>query len=73
MVATGEHAVTMAARLGHSTPKLSLGLYGHAPEEVDRAAAERLGQLFAVTHDEPASGGPEGEESDGQLRLGFGN
>lgn len=68
MVATGEHAVTMAARLGHS-PKLSVGLYGHAPEDVDRAAAERIGQLFAAPHEEV---GEADEEPDGQLRFGLG-
>lgn len=70
MVATGEHAVTMAARLGH-TPKLSVGLYGHAPEDVDKAAAERIGQLFArpQPNDDVADAT---EELDGQLRLDVG-
>lgn len=73
MVATCEHAVTMATRLGH-TPKLPAGLYGHAPEDVDRAAAERLGKLFAVTtaaHKQEAVGRPAADDDEIQLQFGF--
>jgi integrase len=72
MVANGEHAVTMAARMGHSNPRLSVGLYGHAPEDVDKAAAERLGQLFAAAPAEPTQTESDDDGPDGQLRFGFG-
>jgi integrase len=72
MVATGEHAVTMAARLGHS-PKLTVGLYGHAPEDVDRAAAARIDQLFATQPQlQPANGAAvDDDELGGQLTFGL--
>lgn len=53
MVATGEHPRVMQARLGHATPNLTLGLYAHVPDEVDRAAASRLEELLAG--DQPAT------------------
>jgi hypothetical protein len=37
---------TAQARLGHSDPRLTLGVYASATSEGDRAAAERLGARF---------------------------
>ena len=47
MVASGEHPRVMQGRLGHSNPALTIGLYAHVPDDVDRAAADRLGELLA--------------------------
>lgn len=47
MVTTGEHPKVMQSRLGHATPNLTLGLYAHVPDEVDRAAARRIEELLA--------------------------
>jgi integrase len=46
MVASGEHPRVMQGRLGHSNPVLTIGLYAHVPDDVDRAAADRLGRLL---------------------------
>ena len=48
MVATGEHPRVIQARLGHADPTLSLGLYAHVPDDADRAAADRLEDLFSA-------------------------
>lgn len=50
MVSTGEHPKVMQSRLGHATPNLTLGLYAHVSDDVDRAAAGRL-ETF-LTRDE---------------------
>jgi integrase len=46
MVSTGEHPKVMQSRLGHATPNLTLGLYAHVSDDVDRAAAGRLEDLL---------------------------
>ena len=52
MVETNEHPSVMQARLGHATPTLTLGLYSHVPDEVDRAAAGRLEELLTRDDDQ---------------------
>lgn len=47
MVASGEHPRVTQGRLGHSNPTLTIGLYAHVPDDVDRAAADRLDELLA--------------------------
>jgi len=37
---------TAQTRLGHSDPRLTLGLYAQASSEADRDAAERVGARF---------------------------
>ena len=49
----------MQSRLGHATPNLTLGLYAHVSDDVDRAAAGRL-EAF-LTRDEVEE--TEAEES----------
>jgi integrase len=44
MVRRGVDLKTAQARLGHSTPTLTLGIYAQATEEADRDAAEELGE-----------------------------
>ena len=46
MVLDGVDVRTAQARLGHSDPRLTLGVYAAATSEGDQAAAERLGQRF---------------------------
>ena len=46
MVATGEHPKVMQSRLGHATANLTLELYAHVSDDVDRAAATRLEALL---------------------------
>lgn len=48
MVATGEHPRVIQARLGPADPHLSMGLYAHVPDELDRAAAVRLQDVFSA-------------------------
>lgn len=56
MVALGVDVRTAQSRLGHSDPRMTLGLYAQATREGDRTAADRLGAHFmagsegAVTH-----------------------
>jgi integrase len=51
MVANGEHPKVIQVRLGHADPAVSLGIYAHVSAEVDRAAADRLEQLFEFSPD----------------------
>jgi integrase len=59
MVSTGEHPRVMQHRAGHATPNLTIGLYSHVPEELDRAAAARLQELFEQ-HRSPRPDSPGG-------------
>jgi integrase len=45
MVAGNEHPRTIQHRLGHADPRLSMRLYAHVPDDVDRAAADHLEEL----------------------------
>jgi integrase len=49
MVAAGVDVRTAQARLGHSDPRLTIGLYAQATNEGDQAAAERLEEHFMAT------------------------
>jgi integrase len=40
---------TIGTRLGHSDPRLTLAIYAQATSEADRAAADAIGERFAVT------------------------
>ena len=55
MVTNGEHPRVMQTRLGHATPTLTLGLYAHVPDELDRAAADRLDELLRRPHERETS------------------
>jgi integrase len=46
LIDAGENIKTVQARLGHSTPAITMALYVHPVDERDRAAAERLGALL---------------------------
>ena len=58
---------TVAGRLGHSDPSLTLRVYSHAIEERDRAAADIMGRVLqgpAIAGQlPPATGAPEVEDS----------
>lgn len=53
MVRNGVDVKTAQARLGHSDPRLTLGIYAQATTDADRAAADLLGDLLNVS-DEPS-------------------
>lgn len=46
MVSSGMDIATVAARLGHATPSVTLNVYSHALAERDREAAQGLGAAF---------------------------
>lgn len=46
LVLEGIDLKTAQSRLGHTDPRLTLGIYAQATTEADRAAAERLGERF---------------------------
>lgn len=43
---------TVAGRLGHKNPNVTLSIYSHFLPEADREAAELLGRLLAAEDDE---------------------
>jgi len=47
LIAQGEHAKTIQARLGHASISTTLDRYGHLMPGMDEAAAERLDALFS--------------------------
>jgi integrase len=47
MITNNEHPKVIQHRLGHADPAMSLGVYGHVPDDLDQAAAERLDATFA--------------------------
>lgn len=46
MIANNEHPKVIQHRLGHADPAMSLGVYGHVPDDLDQATAVRLDDLF---------------------------
>jgi integrase len=48
MVGSGVDPKTVAARLGHADPSVTLTVYAHAIEARDRDAAEGLGRALAA-------------------------
>ncbi|PZR77937.1 MAG: hypothetical protein DLM65_14435 [Candidatus Aeolococcus gillhamiae] len=56
LIGAGVDVRTVAGRLGHSDPSLTLRVYSHAIEERDRAAAAVIGRVLG-----PASSRPESE------------
>jgi integrase len=51
LILEGIDLKTAQTRLGHTDPRLTLGIYAQASTEADRRAAERLGQRFLPGHD----------------------
>jgi integrase len=51
LVLEGVDIKTAQARLGHTDPRLTLGIYAQATTEADRQAAVLLGQRFLRDHD----------------------
>ena len=47
LIAQGEHPKTIAARLGHTSVRTVLDVYGHLYAGLDRAAADRLDGIVA--------------------------
>ncbi len=55
MIANNEHPKVIQHRLSHADPAMSLGVYGHVPDDLDQAAAVRLDGLFRSQVPESAS------------------
>jgi integrase len=51
LVLEGVDLKTAQTRLGHTDPRLTLGIYAQATTEADRQAAERLGERFLPRQD----------------------
>lgn len=49
MLANGEPMKTISERLGHASIGITMNLYAHVTEEMQEAAAERMGQLLEGT------------------------
>jgi integrase len=47
LIAQGEHPKTIATRLGHTSVRTVLDVYGHLYEGLDRAAADRLDSIVS--------------------------
>jgi len=48
LIGAGVDVRTVAGRLGHSDPSLTLRVYSHLIEERDRAAASIMGKVLSV-------------------------
>jgi integrase len=55
LIGAGVDVRTVAGRLGHSDPSVTLRVYSHALEERDRAAASIMGNLLGSQRQEPLS------------------
>lgn len=55
MIVNNEHPKVIQHRLGHADPAMSLGVYGHVPDDLDQAAAVRLDDMFRSQAPESAS------------------
>jgi integrase len=55
LIALGEHMKVISSRLGHSSIQITMDRYGHLLPGMDRAAAERLNDLFRRDGDEDDS------------------
>lgn len=49
LIAQGEHPKTIASRLGHTSVRTVLDVYGHLFDGIDEAAAERLEESVQAT------------------------
>ncbi|MGB8954618.1 MAG: hypothetical protein WCC10_04545, partial [Tumebacillaceae bacterium] len=46
LLQSGEDVVTVSKRLGHSSPVMTLKIYGHLLPQKDRAAADKMGDIL---------------------------
>lgn len=51
LLAEGVDVKTVAARLGHSSPSVTLNMYAHSMPEVDRNAAQAMGDILEGARD----------------------
>lgn len=56
MIANNEHPKVIQHRLGHADAAMSLGVYGHVPDDLDQDVAGRLHRLF-IQAERVAEGG----------------
>ncbi|HET9442057.1 MAG TPA: tyrosine-type recombinase/integrase, partial [Acidimicrobiales bacterium] len=64
MVTGNEHPRTVQHRLGHATADLSMELYAHVPDALDRAAADHLDGLFSDSSGTEVARRPDGTAED---------
>jgi integrase len=70
LIGAGVDVRTVAGRLGHSDPSITLRVYSHALEERDRAAADVMGQILSSAPiDAPSRRLGGSSESDGGAKL----
>jgi integrase len=50
VVAAGIDPKTAQARLGHSSPQLTLGIYARVTADADRNAADRVGEIIGMRY-----------------------
>jgi integrase len=63
LIGAGVDVRTVAGRLGHSDPSVTLRVYSHALEERDRAAADIMGRVLGATNPtELDSGGRKSQQ-----------
>ncbi|MFZ0668438.1 MAG: tyrosine-type recombinase/integrase [Acidimicrobiales bacterium] len=55
LIGAGVDVRTVAGRLGHSDPSVTLRVYSHALEERDRAAADVMGRVLSQREITPAA------------------
>jgi integrase len=65
MVAAGVDVRTAQNRLGHSDPRMTIGLYAQATTEADASAAKRLGDHFLHLDESTSEGFPRGSRGVG--------
>jgi integrase len=51
LIAAGVDVLTISRRLGHATPSITLGIYGHLFSNTDDRAAQVIEALFAKVTD----------------------
>ena len=58
LIAAGVDVVTVSRRLGHSSPSITLGVYGHLFGRADEAAALAIGKVLGANRVPNGDGGP---------------
>jgi integrase len=62
LIASGMDILTISRRLGHSSPTITLGVYGHLIHGTDDRAAQIMEAAFGNGSNSVASGGRKPEK-----------
>jgi integrase len=62
LVAAGIDPKTAQARLGHSSPQMTIGIYARATAEGDRNAANKIGEMIGRRDARERRSQPDGEK-----------